>query len=60
MIKIYSIAIDDCRDCPNYAHSSLVDESWCKSIGQTIRVEEIKKDPHFPDWCPLKTHTVVL
>ena len=60
MIKIYSIAIDDCRDCPNCAHSILVDETWCKNTGKIIDEAEITNAPHFPAWCPLKTHTVSL
>jgi hypothetical protein len=57
MIKIYSIGIDECRDCPNHRYQSgMMEHSWCKETGDEILVSELNNDPHFPSWCPLKTH----
>lgn len=59
MIKLYSIEIDECQDCPNYRYQSgMMEHSWCNGRGREILVSELSEDPHFPNWCPLVTKDV--
>lgn len=57
MIKIYSVGIDECRDCPNHQYlSGMMEHSWCSETNKEILVGDLADEPHFPMWCPLKTH----